>query len=205
LNRLTALLRRTSGGKWNIDHARPLLNAANEAMALWSGGGLDCTELAWDLASEVRIIRQLEADIGRLDTRIAELYADADPNKIVLSAPGVGPVLAGGSRGRLGDADPTHDSSIFQVEVDDPLIRSPLGDRLHLLHHGVGQCTTLRSPHEVRGTEEYKRCRADEHHHGPEHSPILPDELERLRGLTPCRTTCATHAGLAPLCQAVAR
>ena len=105
LNRLASVLRRTSGGKWNVDHARRLLEAANEAMALWSGGGLDCTELAWDLASEVRIIRQLEAEIGRLDTRIAELYADADPNKIVLSAPGVGPVLAGGIRGRLGDAD----------------------------------------------------------------------------------------------------
>ena len=105
LNRLTALLRRTSGGKWNIDHARRLLDAANEAIALWSGGGLDFAELAWDLASEVRIMRQLELEIGRLDARIAELYADADPKKIVLSAPGVGPVLAGGIRGRLGDAD----------------------------------------------------------------------------------------------------
>ena len=105
LNRLTAVLRRTSGGKWNAEHAQRLLDAANEAIAMWSGGGLDFTELAWDLASEVRVLRQLEHEITRLDDRIAELYTDADPKKIVLSAPGIGPVLAAGIRGRLGDAD----------------------------------------------------------------------------------------------------
>jgi len=104
LNRLTAVLRRTSGGKWNAEHAQRLLDAANEAIAMWSGGGLDFTELAWDLASEVRVLRQLEHEITRLDDRITELYTNADPKKIVLSAPGIGPVLAAGIRG-LGDAD----------------------------------------------------------------------------------------------------
>jgi len=105
LNRLTAVLRHTSGGKWNAEHAQRLLDAANEAIAMWSGGGLDFTELAWDLASEVRVLRQLEHEITRLDDRITELYTNADPKKIVLSAPGIGPVLAAGIRGRLGDAD----------------------------------------------------------------------------------------------------
>ena len=105
LNRLTAVLRRTSGGKWNAEHAQRLLDAANEAIAMWSGGGLDFTELAWDLASEVRVLRQLEHEITRLDDRITELYTNADPKKIVLSAPGIGPVLAAGIRGRHGDAD----------------------------------------------------------------------------------------------------
>lgn len=105
LSRLTALLRRTSGGKWTTEHATSLLEAANEAIALWAGGGLDFDELALDLASEVRIIRQLDTEIDRLDRRIAELYADADPKKIMQSAPGVGPVLAAGIRGRLGDAN----------------------------------------------------------------------------------------------------
>lgn len=105
LNRLTALVGRTSGGKWNGDHAARLLEAASEAINLWDGGGLDFAELAWDLASEVRVLRQIETEIERLDTRIASLYEDADPKKIVLSAPGVGPVLAGGIRGRLGDAN----------------------------------------------------------------------------------------------------
>jgi transposase len=105
LARVTAFVRRVSGGKWNEQHAERLLEAANEAIALWRGGGLDFTELAWDLASEVRIIRQLDTEIDRLDERIAELYVDADPKKIVQSAPGVGPVLAAGIRGRLGDAN----------------------------------------------------------------------------------------------------
>jgi len=104
LNRLTAFLRRVSGGKWSTEHAARLLDAANEAIALWAGGGLDFDELALDLASEVRIIRQLETEIDRIDRRIAELYTEADPKKIVQSAPGVGPVLAAGIRGRLGDA-----------------------------------------------------------------------------------------------------
>lgn len=42
--------------------------------------------------------------IGRLETRISDLYAKADPAGIVISAPGVGPILAGGILGRLGDA-----------------------------------------------------------------------------------------------------
>jgi transposase len=105
LTRVTAFVRRVSGGKWNEEHAERLLEAANEAIALWRGGGLAFTELAWDLASEVRIIRQLDTEIDRLDERIAELYANADPKKIIQSAPGVGPVLAAGIRGRLGDAN----------------------------------------------------------------------------------------------------
>lgn len=104
-NRLTTVLSRASRGQWGASHAERLLDAANEAIALWAGGGLDFTELAWDLASEVRIIRRIEDEIGLLDNRIAELYAAADPKKIIISAPGVGPVLAGGIRGRLGDPD----------------------------------------------------------------------------------------------------
>jgi transposase len=104
-NRLTTILRRASRGKWNETHAQRLLAAADEAIGLWSCGRLDFGELAWDLASEVRIIRRIEDEISRLDARIAELYVIADPKQIVISAPGVGPVLAGGIRGRLGDAN----------------------------------------------------------------------------------------------------
>ena len=65
---------------------------------------MDFAELAWDLASEVRIFRQLGAEVDRLDARIAELYSAADPKGIVASAPGVGAVLSAGILGRLGDA-----------------------------------------------------------------------------------------------------
>ncbi len=104
-NRLAALMRRVSGGHWGTDEATALIDAAGEAVALWEHGGLDFDELAWDLASEARLVRRLDDEIGRLETRIDELYAKADPAGIVISTPGVGPVLAGGILGRLGDAN----------------------------------------------------------------------------------------------------
>lgn len=103
--RLAALMRRHSGGQWSTLEAERLLMAADEAIALWSDGGLDFDELAWDLASEVRMIHQHDLEIAALDERIETLYAKADPARIVISAPGVGPVLAGGILGRLGDAN----------------------------------------------------------------------------------------------------
>jgi len=106
LSRLTDLVGRTSGGQLGADYAAGLLAAANEAIELWKGGGLDFEELAWDLAQETRIIGQLDVEIGRLDARIAELYSAVDPKGIVRSAPGVGPVLSAGIIGRLGDVHP---------------------------------------------------------------------------------------------------
>lgn len=103
--RLTALADRTSGGHLGDRFAADLISAAGQAIALWAGGGLDFDELAWDLASELRIIAHLEAEIERLDERIAALYNQADPKGLIRSAPGVGPVLAGGILGRLGDAN----------------------------------------------------------------------------------------------------
>lgn len=105
LRRLTDVVKRTSGGHWNTDQAARLLAAANEAITLWAGGGINFDELAWDLASEVRVLRQLDDEIARLDTRIAGLYDRADPKGIIRSAPGIGDVLAGGILGRLGDAN----------------------------------------------------------------------------------------------------
>ncbi len=104
VNRLTALIRRVSRGHWGVDKATELIDVADEAVALWEHGGLDFEELGWDLASEVRVIRRLDDEIRRLEARIAELYGKADPTGIVISAPGVGDVLAGGILGRLGDA-----------------------------------------------------------------------------------------------------
>jgi len=105
ISRLSDLVRRTSGGHFGAEYAGRLMNAANEAIELWRGGGLDFDELAWDLAQEIRIIGQLEVEIGRLDARIAELYAAVDPKGIARSAPGVGPVLGAGIVGRLGDVN----------------------------------------------------------------------------------------------------
>ena len=105
VNRLATLIRRVSGGHWGTDEATELIEAAGEALELWEHDGLDFDELAWDLASEVRLVHRLDDEIARLETRIDELYGKADPAGIVISAPGVGPILAGGILGRLGDAN----------------------------------------------------------------------------------------------------
>ena len=113
LSRLTDLVEKTSGGHLGAEYAARLLQAAVEATTLWKGGGLDFDELAWDLAQEVRLIGQFDAELGRLDARIAELYRAADPKGIVRSAPGIGPVLSAGIAGRLGD--PTRFANLAAV------------------------------------------------------------------------------------------
>src|ERR1039458_8339233 len=76
---------------------------ANETLALWSGGGIDFSELAEDIASEVRVLRRLDDEIAAADKRIAVLYDEADPLGIVASAPALGPVLSAAILGNAGD------------------------------------------------------------------------------------------------------
>jgi Transposase IS116/IS110/IS902 family len=101
--RLAALLIRSSAGLWREDKADELLAMAAETLALWSGGGIDFTELAHDIASEVQVLRQLDDEIAAADKRIAVLYDEADPKGIVASAPGLGPVLPAAILGNAGD------------------------------------------------------------------------------------------------------
>jgi transposase len=102
---LTGILARLTRGRWKEAKADQLLAAAREVVALWQDGGLDFEELAWDVASEVRVARRIEQEIAHLDARIEALYAEADPDGVMVSAPGVGTTLAAGILGRLGDAN----------------------------------------------------------------------------------------------------
>lgn len=101
--RLSVLLIKTSRGNWREAKADELLAAADETLTLWAAGGLDFAELADDIAAEVRIIKALNTEIAALEERIEALYDQADPNGIVLSAPGIGVTLAAGILGRTGD------------------------------------------------------------------------------------------------------
>jgi transposase len=101
--RLTVLVIRASRGNYREAKADDLLAAADEAIALWSGGGLDFAELAEDIASEVRVIIAVDAEIAAADDRIDALYDEADPAGIVRSAPGIGVTLAAAILGRTGD------------------------------------------------------------------------------------------------------
>jgi transposase len=100
--RLTRFLARHSRGSWREEKADQLLAAARETLDLWSDE-LDFPELADDIAIEARLALQLTEEIKELETRIAALLDKADPDGIVSSAPGVGPILAAQILGRLGD------------------------------------------------------------------------------------------------------
>lgn len=101
--RITTRMIRVSRGGWREDRADRVLAAAEETLRLWADGGIDFTELAEDIATEVRVIQALNTEIANLDERIEVLYAKADPVGIVVSAPGVGVTSAGGILGRIGD------------------------------------------------------------------------------------------------------
>jgi transposase len=80
-----------------------LRGAAAQAIALYGMAGVDFAELAADIEAEMRSIATVQAEIDQLDTRIQRLYLDADPDQIVQTAPGVGPVLAPAIHGLFGD------------------------------------------------------------------------------------------------------
>jgi hypothetical protein len=52
----------------------------------------------------VRLAQQLTVEIAALEERIDALYRQADPDQLIASGPGIGPVLAAAILGRLGDA-----------------------------------------------------------------------------------------------------
>lgn len=101
--RITTRMIRVSRGSWREDRADRLIAAADESLRLWAHGGIDFAELAEDIATEVRVINMLNTEIGNLDERIEVLYAKADPDGIIISAPGVGVTSAAGILGRIGD------------------------------------------------------------------------------------------------------
>jgi transposase len=101
--RLSRFLIARSRGGWREDHAAGLIVAAKETLALWGADGMNFAELADDIAHEAEQALFLTRQIKQIDERVANLYADADPDGIVASAPGVGPVISAVIAGRIGD------------------------------------------------------------------------------------------------------
>lgn len=101
--RLARLMIKHSSGQWREDKADQLLAAAGQTLELWQGGGLDFTELAADIASEVATIRTLNEQLKLVDKRIERLYEQADPAGIFRSGPAMATTSAAGILGRLGD------------------------------------------------------------------------------------------------------
>lgn len=104
--RLSRFLIGRSRGAWREDRAAALILAAKETLALWDtgdGDGMDFAELAADITHEAEQALFLTGQIKEIDERLANLYADADPDGIVASAPGVGPTISAVIAGRIGD------------------------------------------------------------------------------------------------------
>ncbi|GFG60132.1 hypothetical protein MMUR_50000 [Mycolicibacterium murale] len=109
--RLTRFLIRHSRGAWRETYATAILAAARESLQLWGSGDdarIDFAELAADIAVEAEQALALTEQIDDLDERAANLYAEADPNGIIASAPGVGPIIGAVIAGRLGDPHRFH-------------------------------------------------------------------------------------------------
>jgi transposase len=102
--RLTRFIHRHSRGMWGAGVAGDLLSAARTTLALWDDE-LDCTSLAEDIAVEARLALALSAEIREVEERIAALVQEADPNQILPSIPGIGPVTGAVILGRLGSVD----------------------------------------------------------------------------------------------------
>ena len=104
--RLSRFLIARSRGGWRDDHAAGLIAAAKETLALWDldgTDGMDFVELGADIAHEAEQALFLTRQIKEIDERVANLYAEADPQGIVASAPGIGPTIGAVIAGRIGD------------------------------------------------------------------------------------------------------
>lgn len=101
--RLTRFLRIRSRGAFAEDRAHALIAAAKESLELWGTDGIDFAELGADIAVEAEQALFLSDQIKEIDERLANMYAEADPEGIIASAPGVGPVTSAVIAGRLGD------------------------------------------------------------------------------------------------------
>jgi hypothetical protein len=101
--RLARWFQRQTRKAWGERRADAVVSAAEATLALWSPTGLDYEALAADIAVEASLALELARQIAGIDERIFDLYCDADPDQILLSVPGVGKILAGQIRGRLGD------------------------------------------------------------------------------------------------------
>ena len=101
--RLTRFLQARSRGQYGPTPAKALVAAARQTLALWGPDGMDFAELAADIALEAEQAIFLSDQIKEVDERLANFYAEADPEGIVASAPGVGPVISAVIAGRIGD------------------------------------------------------------------------------------------------------
>jgi hypothetical protein len=121
LTRIARFFSRHSRNRWNHAEAEQIMAAARESIALWADD-LDFGDLAEDIAIEARLALQLTTELKELDERIALLLTEVDPDGILQSVPGIGPVTAAVIAGRVGD--PNRFTSLAAVRSYSGLVPS---------------------------------------------------------------------------------
>jgi transposase len=101
--RLARWFRVSTRGAWGDERAGEVIAAAHATLELWGPDGMDFEALGADIACEAELALALTGQIHDIEERITDLYVAADPDGIVISAPGVGKILAAQILGRLGD------------------------------------------------------------------------------------------------------
>jgi transposase len=98
LERLSALIAEASNNHLGAERARQWLHAAEAALALYAGHrAVAFGDLAAEVASEVRLLRAVEAELARHEQAREEAYLLVDPQGLARSLPGLkrvgGPAL----------------------------------------------------------------------------------------------------------------
>jgi len=93
LEALTAVIREISHGHLGQDRARRWLACAEEAVALYGASpAIAFTELADEVATEVRLLRAVEDELSRHEPERERRYMAVDPESLARSLPGVAEV-----------------------------------------------------------------------------------------------------------------
>ncbi len=101
LKRLTALIEKTSKGHQGSDRARQWIDAAQASLALYGDHpAVAFADLAAEVATEVRLLRAVQAELAAHATERDNAYRWVDPAGLARSLPGVadigGPALVAG-------------------------------------------------------------------------------------------------------------
>jgi transposase len=97
--KLTALIATASHGHQGTERARQWLDAAQASLELYAGHpALDCTGLAAEVATEIRLLRAAQAELAAHASQREACYRAVDPAGLARSLPGLaevgGPALA---------------------------------------------------------------------------------------------------------------
>jgi transposase len=96
-----------------LDRAREVRQCARDAVTFYQGL-VDFDALALEIEINTEHLHALARQIERLDERIALEHQRAYPDDVLLSIPGIGPVVASVVRGTIGDARDFKNASSFR-------------------------------------------------------------------------------------------